>query len=101
MSNILKKNPETLAKTPLERARLALADISTEEDASITADALLDADNPPAGALFARRGRPAAENPKERITIRVDSDVLTHFKANGPGWQTRVNAALRKAAGLQ
>jgi uncharacterized protein (DUF4415 family) len=30
----------------------------------------------------------------------LDPDVIEHFKAEGKGWQTRVNAALRKAAGL-
>ena len=29
-------------------------------------------------------------------TIRLDADVLDHFKAGGKGWQTRINAALRK-----
>ncbi|HVX80091.1 MAG TPA: BrnA antitoxin family protein, partial [Devosiaceae bacterium] len=27
-------------------------------------------------------------------------DVLAYFRAEGPGWQSRINAALRKAAGL-
>ena len=27
-------------------------------------------------------------------------DVITHFKSEGCGWQTRLNAALRKVAGL-
>ena len=30
----------------------------------------------------------------------LDPDVIEHFKADGHGWQIRVNAALRKAAGL-
>ena len=30
----------------------------------------------------------------------LDPDVIAHFKATGKGWQTRINAALRKAAGL-
>jgi uncharacterized protein (DUF4415 family) len=37
---------------------------------------------------------------KRRVTIMLDPDVIEHFKAEGKGWQTRVNAALRKAAGL-
>lgn len=39
-------------------------------------------------------------NAKEMVTLRVDRDVLEHFQADGPGWQDRVNEALRKAAGL-
>jgi len=37
---------------------------------------------------------------KEQVTLRIDQDVLEHFQSGGPGWQDRVNAALRKAAGL-
>jgi uncharacterized protein (DUF4415 family) len=36
---------------------------------------------------------------KETVTLRVDRDVLTFFQEQGPGWQDRINAALRKAAG--
>ncbi len=37
---------------------------------------------------------------KEMVSLRLDQDVLEHFQADGPGWQDRINAALRKAAGL-
>jgi uncharacterized protein (DUF4415 family) len=37
---------------------------------------------------------------KEQVTLRIDQDVLEHFQSGGPGWQDRINAALRKAAGL-
>ncbi len=37
---------------------------------------------------------------KEMVSLRIDKDVLEHFQADGPGWQDRVNAALRKAVGL-
>ena len=46
------------------------------------------------------RGRPAAENPKKQVTLRIDADVLERFRASGRGWQRRMNEALRKAAGL-
>jgi len=36
---------------------------------------------------------------KETVTLRIDRDVLDFFQADGPGWQDRINAALRKAAG--
>ncbi|MFO1081425.1 MAG: BrnA antitoxin family protein [Reyranellaceae bacterium] len=48
-----------------------------------------------------RRGRPRLANPKQAIKLRLDEDVLAHFRATGPGWQTRINAALRKAAKLR
>ncbi len=54
-----------------------------------------------AAAVAARRGgRPRSEAPKRPVNLRLDPDVLEHFKAAGPGWQTRINNALRKAAGL-
>lgn len=37
---------------------------------------------------------------KEMVSLRVDKDVLEHFQSDGPGWQDRINAALRKVAGL-
>lgn len=46
------------------------------------------------------RGRPALENPKRQITLRVDEDVIARFRQSGKGWQSRINEALRKAAGL-
>jgi uncharacterized protein (DUF4415 family) len=36
---------------------------------------------------------------KEQVTLRIDQDVLEHFQGGGPGWQDRINDALRKAAG--
>ncbi|WP_337995501.1 BrnA antitoxin family protein [Oleispirillum naphthae] len=47
------------------------------------------------------RGRPKAESPKRQVTLRLDADVLEHFRAGGPGWQSRINADLRKVAGLK
>ncbi|SKA20931.1 BrnA antitoxin family protein [Consotaella salsifontis] len=45
--------------------------------------------------------RPAVPKAKETVSLRLDQDVLEHFQADGPGWQDRINAALRKAAGLE
>jgi uncharacterized protein (DUF4415 family) len=36
---------------------------------------------------------------KQLVSLRIDQDVLEHFQASGPGWQERINEALRKAAG--
>ena len=38
---------------------------------------------------------------KEMVTLRLDRAVLEHFQEDGPGWQDRINAALRIAAGLE
>ena len=39
-------------------------------------------------------GRPKAEVTKTPVNLRLDPDIVTHFKAGGPGWQTRINAVL-------
>jgi uncharacterized protein (DUF4415 family) len=36
---------------------------------------------------------------KELVSLRIDQDVLEHFREGGAGWQDRINEALRKAAG--
>jgi uncharacterized protein (DUF4415 family) len=38
---------------------------------------------------------------KEMVSLRIDRDVLDFFQEDGPGWQDRINAALRKAAGKE
>lgn len=45
-------------------------------------------------------GRPKSENPKVAVSLRLDQEIVARFKASGPGWQTRMNDALRDAAGL-
>jgi uncharacterized protein (DUF4415 family) len=59
----------------------------------------VSADHPEAGLKHIVRGivrqglRPV--NSKTSISLRVDADVLEWFKAQGPGYQTRINAVLR------
>lgn len=43
----------------------------------------------------ARVGRPASG--KQVVSIRLDPEVITKFKATGPGWQSRINAVLKSA----
>lgn len=43
----------------------------------------------------ARRGlKPAG--PKKQVTLRLDADVLAWFRAQGAGYQTRINELLRE-----
>jgi uncharacterized protein (DUF4415 family) len=42
---------------------------------------------------------PSLPGVKEMVSLRIDRDVLDFFQGDGPGWQDRINAALRKAAG--
>ncbi len=50
------------------------------------------------GNKVLKRGRPPLEHPKEAIKLRLDHDVLAAYRRTGSGWQTRINADLRKAA---
>lgn len=52
------------------------------------------------GKTLVRRGRPKLAQTKCHVSLRLDQDVVDSFRAGGPGWQARVNQALRKAAGV-
>ncbi|MEP7221748.1 MAG: BrnA antitoxin family protein [Novosphingobium sp.] len=54
----------------------------------------------PASGTLKSIGRPVSENPKKQVTLRLDPEVLEKFRATGKGWQSRINAELRKALGL-
>jgi uncharacterized protein (DUF4415 family) len=87
-----------MSRTREEARRLALKNLeemTEEEDAALTAAAHADPDNPPR-----RLGRPPLARPKLAVKLRLDPDVVDAFKAKGEGWQTRMNEALRRAAGL-
>lgn len=62
------------------------------------AEALFAAPKPPAPEPVTQRT--ALPGARELVSLRIDSDVLEHFQSDGPGWQDRINAALRRAAGL-
>ncbi len=49
------------------------------------------------GSKVVRRGRPAGAGTKQAISIRLDRDVLAHFRSSGSGWQARINATLRRS----
>ncbi len=93
--------------------------MTDEEDAEIRAGALSDPDNPPLTEEMWARMRPAVEvapeivaayrrrrgaqkaPTKQLVSIRLDRDVVAYFRKRGPGWQRRINEALRKAARLK
>lgn len=81
-------------------SRSDLARVRQEAAADI--EPAMDHDSPDAGSLIRaaitqrRAGRPAGSGNKEQVALRVDHDVLAAFRAGGPGWQTRMNAALRE-----
>ena len=53
------------------------------------------------GDKLISRGRPPSANPKHALKLRIDADVVEYFRATGPGWQTRINDTLRRAAKLR
>jgi uncharacterized protein (DUF4415 family) len=98
-------DPEKLARAK-EFARAALESMTDEEDEEITAGALSDPDSPLMEEVVERNerrrlGRPPLPRTKRSVHLRVDQDVVDFFVKDGRGWQTRMNAALRKAAGLK
>ena len=69
-----------------------LADARTEAEA-----AFKKVTTKPVEAPLKKAAIPGA---REQVTLRIDQDVLEHFQSEGPGWQDRINAVLRKAVGL-
>jgi len=72
------------------------ADPNDPEDFDVTVDALEQ-------AVAERRERRRLRGPqvaptKVPVSIRLDQDIVDKFKAGGPGWQGRINEALRRAA---
>ena len=53
------------------------------------------------GERLVSRGRPPLARPKEAIKLRLSPDVLDHFRAGGPGWQTRINDVLERTVKRQ
>jgi uncharacterized protein (DUF4415 family) len=79
---------ERKGKTNWKRVRMQKdADIAYTDDAPRT--------KPEDWAkAVAHRGLPVPMR-KEQIALRVDADVLEWYRAQGPGYQTRINAVLR------
>jgi uncharacterized protein (DUF4415 family) len=46
-------------------------------------------------AIALRCGRPQSSAPKVSTTLRLDADIVEHFRAGGPGWQSRINAVMK------
>jgi uncharacterized protein (DUF4415 family) len=69
----------------------------TATDARSAAEAAFKAVTAPRVEAPVRKA--AVPGVKEQVTLRIDQDVLEYFQGGGPGWQDRINDALRKAAG--
>jgi len=96
--------------------KLDLPPITDADEARIQAGIADDPDNPEVTAEQARVARPFAEAfpelaatlrrsrgpqkapTKQLVSLRLDAETVAAFKATGPGWQGRMNEALRAAA---
>ena len=91
-----------------------------EEEAAIQAGIAVDPDAPEWTDEEFRNARPASEMmqpdvykalverpirgpqkapTKQRVSIRLDRDLVQRLRASGPGWQKRLNEVLRKSLG--
>ncbi len=43
--------------------------------------------------------KPSVPGARELVSLRIDAAVLEHFQADGPGWQERINDALKQFIG--
>ena len=75
---------------PPRRPR-TLNDARTEAEAAFKKATAKVAEAPPKAAVI--------PGVKQQVTLRIDQEVLEHFQEGGPGWQDRINDALRKAIG--
>ncbi len=71
------------------------------DDAPALTDGFFDQAEIWHGDRIIRRGRPPLESPKQAVKLRLDADVLAAYRKTGDGWQTRINADLRKARKLK
>lgn len=71
------------------------------DDAPALTDKFFDRAEIRRGDKVIRRGRPPLPNPKQAVKLRLDADVLAAYRKTGAGWQTRINADLRKARKLK
>ncbi|MDR3465919.1 MAG: BrnA antitoxin family protein [Xanthobacteraceae bacterium] len=77
------------------------SDWKDPDDAPEVTDEMLDRATYRDGDKVIRpRGRPPlGDQSKTQVTLRLDSDVVRTYRATGEGWQSRINADLRRSAG--
>jgi uncharacterized protein (DUF4415 family) len=93
----MSRNKRAIA-TNLTKLDAHVVQPSEYEDAPELTDAQLAAADVHEGGVLIKRGRGRPKLPVRKVPIkfRLDPDVVERLRASGPGWQTRVNAALRR-----
>ena len=71
------------------------------DDAPPLTDAFFDRAEIRHSHKIIRRGRPPLTSPKQAVKLRLDADVLAAYRKTGDGWQTLINADLRRARKLK
>jgi uncharacterized protein (DUF4415 family) len=86
LKNISRENSEAVSSPPLSRVEL--------NRLRPAAEALPDlVEN-----YRRSRGRPRSQQAKTLVSLRLDAEVIEAFRAEGPGWQTRINEVLSRWA---
>lgn len=79
----------------IDRDELKAVDAKTDEE--IARDVADDPDAAPLlDAEWFRNAERVEPRPKTAVSLRLDPDVVAYFKEQGPGYQTRINAVLRR-----
>lgn len=98
---MLKKNAKSRRHTATSKRAPARKIWLDPDDAPEITDEMLDRAVLRHGDKIIRRGRPPlGAVAKKSVTLRIDDDVLTAYRETGEGWQSRINADLRKARKL-
>jgi len=71
--------------------------LSRSEARRLAATPIDDSGIPPLGQDFFAKARAPWPPAKKQLTVRLDADVLNWLKAQGKGYQTRINRILRAA----
>lgn len=84
---------------PTDKEDMVITQHAMEDNTLLTDDqlaAMKPVSEFPQMKTLANRGRPPKTNPKKSTTIRLNAEVLDFFKANGKGWQTKINDILQQ-----
>jgi uncharacterized protein (DUF4415 family) len=94
-----KKNAKSASASASKGRR---AEWTDPDDAPEITDEVLDRATIVKGGKVIQRGRPPlGDLAKQTVTIRLDADVVEAYRALGRGWQTRLNADLRRVRKLK
>ena len=78
-----------------ERNRRRFTDPRAAAEAAFKAATTTKPAAPPPPPSVAPRAAAAIPGAREMVSLRLDASVLAHFQKDGPGWQDRINEALK------